>query len=116
MSSDITGYDDRISRLCKGSADFYAVFDLSHSGRCDKNAVYLSFACNFGITGHDMYACFCGCFFHCGGDFFQFFHREAFFDDKCAGQVQWFCTHTCEVIDRTANGKFTDISARKECR
>ncbi len=42
MASHISGHNDRVSRLCQFSSDFYAVLDLSHSGCCDKYTVYLS--------------------------------------------------------------------------
>ena len=116
MSSHIAGYDNRISRLRKSSAYFYTIFNLPHSGRCNKYAIHLSFTCNLCVTGYDMYTSLCGCFFHCGGDFFQFFHWKALFNNKCAGQIQWFCPHTCEVIHRSADRKFADVSTRKKCR
>ena len=116
MPSHITGYNDRISRLCKSSTYFYTSFDLTHSGRCDKYTVHLSFTGHLRITGYNMYACFCCRFFHCSRDFFQFFHRKSLFNDKRAGQIQWFCSHTCKVIYRSTDREFTDISTWKECR
>ena len=116
MSSDISGHDNRISRLRKCSANIYSVFNLSHSGRCDKNTIHLSFSGYFGVSGHDMYTCFCRRFFHRRNDFFQFFHRKSLFDNKCTGQIEWFCTHAGKIIDCSTDRKFTNISSLKECR
>ena len=50
MSADISGYDNCISWLRKFSANLYAIFNLSHSGCCDKNSVYLSFSGDLGVS------------------------------------------------------------------
>ena len=115
MAADITGHDNGISRFCQFTADSDPFLNLTHSGGGDEYSVYLTFSGYFCITGHDMYTGFFCRFFHCSGNFFQFFHRKSFFDDKGAGQVQWFCSHACKIIDRTADGQFSDISTREKC-
>ena len=55
MSAHIAGYDNRVSRLCKRSAYFHTIFNLPHSGRCNKYTVHLSFTCNLCVAGYDMY-------------------------------------------------------------
>ena len=116
MASHISGHNDRVSRLCQFSSDFYAVLDLSHSGCCDKYTVYLSLSCYLGISGYNTDTGFFCRFLHCCCNLFQFSHRKSFFNYKCTSQIKWFCSHTCKVINCSADGKLSDISSWEECR
>ena len=116
VASHISCYDNCISRLCQFSSDFYAVLDLSHSGCCDKYTVYLSLSCYLGISGYNTDTGFFCCFLHGCCNFFQFFHRESFFNDECTGQIKRFCSHACQIVDGTADGQLSDISSREKCR
>ena len=116
MSSHITGHNDGISRFCQLAAYLHAILNLAHSGCCDEHAVNLAFSCYLGIAGNNTHTDFFRCFFHGCGDFFQLLHGKSFFNDKCTGKIQWSCSHTGKVIDRSTDRKLTDISSREKRR
>ena len=116
MAADITGNNNGISRFCISSGYIDSFLNLAHSCCGNKYTIYLTFACHLGITRYNMYACFFGCFFHGSCNLFQFFHRESLFNHKSTGKIQRFCSHTCQIVDCSANRKFANISSRKKCR
>ena len=116
MSSHITGYNNGISRFCQLAAYLNALLDLTHSGCCDKHTVNLTFSCHLSISGNNTHSGFFCCFFHGCGDLLQLLHGKTLLNDKSAGKIHRFCSHTGKVINGSADGKLADISPRKKCR
>ena len=64
------------------------------------------------VTGHHYHVRnFLGC-----GDLLQLLHGKSLLNDKSAGKIHRFCSHTGKVINGSADGKLADISPRKKCR
>ena len=116
VSSDISGHNNRVAGLCQCSGSLHAFRNDPDSGGIDEYAVHLAFSCNFGVSCHDLHAGFGCSFLHRSCDLLEFVHGESFLDDKSAGQIFGHCAHAGEVIYRSADREFPDVSACEKGR
>ncbi len=87
--------------------------DTDPGGR-QKDFVARSFVHDFRIAGDDTNAGVSRRLCHRASDPAQEIDFHAFFNDRCARNVERLGASDREIIDRAANGELTDITARKE--
>ena len=103
VTSDISGYDHRISGSRKFSRCRYTVNNFTDSGRRDKTSVCLPLSRDLGIPRDQINSHLSRCLFHRGHDLLQIVHGKSLFYDKGTGHVKRSGAHARQIVDRSAD-------------